>query len=235
MFIDASDIVTENDKHLRGSAWALENISLGNAATDVLRAAGYLSIDTDDDITMLRLGIRLINAAGAGGLAALSGYYQQAAGQVRDLIEVGFLLDLFRRDPKQINRWRVCDEKARRKNFSASALRDMLNALDGSSEDRRNVAYQLFSRHGTHVTPNAIILMSPNMNTMIGPFPDRDRVVALSFDLARYLAAGATYLISWLEGKDLPHDENTRHYREARVSFLRKLSTFSSRTTSPKS
>lgn len=232
MLIDAHDVIAENDKFLRASRWAMENVTLGNRAVDVLRAAAYLDLNEPDDITMLRLGVRLINAAGAAGADALSGYYQQAASQVRDIIEVGFLLDLFSRESREINRWRVTDDKSRRKNFSASELRRRLNALDGLTDDKRNQAYQLFTAHGTHVMPNAIALTSPDNNTQIGPFPDRARVVALSFDIGRYLAAAAIYLATWLETRKLPMDEKTQAFRKARAELSDFLVYFSKRTTS---
>ena len=235
MFIDASGIVAANDGYLRGSRWAMENITLGNRATDVLRAAAYLELDTPDDITMLRLGIRLINSAGAGGAAALSGYYQQAAGHVRDLIEVGFLLDLFRRDPKQINRWRVCGEKARRNNFSPFEVRKALRKLDGGTAIwDRDAAYELYSKHGTHISPDDVILMSPNMQTIVGPFADRERLLAVGFDLARYLAAGTGFLMAWLATRSPPPNDAMAAYLMAVQAYERYMHLFRERKTSPK-
>lgn len=234
MFIDASEIVAANDQYLRASRWATENITLGNRSTDVLRAAAYLKLDEPDDVTVLRLGVRLINSAGAGGAMAMAGYYQQAASQIRDLIEVGFLLDLFRRDAKQINRWRVCGEKARRSNFSPFEMRKTLRKLDGGTAVwDRDAAYDLFSKHGTHIDPDNVVLMSPDMMTIVGPFPDRDRVVALSYDLARYLSAGTGFLTRWVATKAPPTGPELTAYNAALMAYNSYTPQFAARKTAP--
>jgi hypothetical protein len=56
---------------------------------------------TEDEATMQLLGIRLFNAAASGVKLALSGYYQTAFHQARDIMETGFLLDYFRTSPEQ--------------------------------------------------------------------------------------------------------------------------------------
>lgn len=60
---------------------------------------------SEDDTTMQLLGIRLFNAAASGVKLALSGYYQTAFHQARDIMETGFLLDYFRTYPKQSAVW----------------------------------------------------------------------------------------------------------------------------------
>ncbi|TIQ61996.1 MAG: hypothetical protein E5X41_30585 [Mesorhizobium sp.] len=67
MLIDASKIIECNKELLQASSWAMENVALANAAIDVLRSSCDLKLPTDDHVTMLRLAIRLINSAGAGG------------------------------------------------------------------------------------------------------------------------------------------------------------------------
>jgi hypothetical protein len=50
--------------------------------------------ESKDELTMQLLGIRLFNAAGASIKLALSGYYQKAFGQVRDILETAFFARL---------------------------------------------------------------------------------------------------------------------------------------------
>jgi hypothetical protein len=50
---------------------------------------------SDDELTLQRLGIRLFNASAASVNLALSGYYQIAFAQLRDIVETYFLLDYF--------------------------------------------------------------------------------------------------------------------------------------------
>jgi hypothetical protein len=48
---------------------------------------------SEDELALQLLGIRLFNAAGASIKLALSGYYQKAFDQVRDVIEIAYGLD----------------------------------------------------------------------------------------------------------------------------------------------
>ncbi len=66
---------------------------------------------SEDETTMQLLGIRLFNAAASGMKLALSGYYQTAFHQARDIMETGFLLDYFRSSPEQRTVWKQSDQK----------------------------------------------------------------------------------------------------------------------------
>lgn len=200
MLIDNSAIEAANEDFVRNSPAAMCNVELCYAAVDLLRAAAELpSFSTPDDVTMLRLAVRLINDAGACGTCALGGYYQQAAAHIRDIIEVEFLLDLFRRQPKEINRWRVCGHKARQKYFKPSAIRKRLDRLDGFTNKPRDALYKLFSDVGTHANPDGFTIISPNALTQVGPFPSEKVVIALSFDLARVLGHAAWHIARWVD------------------------------------
>jgi hypothetical protein len=170
MIIDNSDVERINEGYLRASLAAMGNIDLCFRATDLLRAAAMLkSFTSDDEKTILRLGIRLINDAGACGTCAIAGYYQPAAAHIRDIIEVEFLLDLFMREPSEIARWRLCSEKERRRDFKASELRRRLDNLDGHSNKARDHAYSLFSQHATHVAPWKVQLIVSERTVGSGP------------------------------------------------------------------
>jgi hypothetical protein len=77
---------------------------------------GY-SIDhtsqSENERTAQMLGIRLFNAAASGVKLALSGYYQTAFQQARDIMETGFLLDYFRTSPEKIAVWRKSSNEAK--------------------------------------------------------------------------------------------------------------------------
>lgn len=233
MLIDSSDIHAQNDKIIRESRWCMENIEFSNKAIDVLRAASYLPLESDDDVTLLRLAIRLINSAGAAGISTLNGYYQPAASNIRDIIEVSFLLDLFSRDGSQIAKWRTADKKTRYAHFRPVAIRTTLDNLDGKSSSFRNEAYKLYSEHGTHMNASAVMLMSPNMNTIVGPFPDAERVFALSFDIARYLGAGTAYLIKSLSNCNAENNDALRSFINFSTAFLDAIEPFKSRANKP--
>lgn len=56
-----------------------------------------------------------------------NGYYQISFSLQRDLIEVQFLLDLFRTYPQKIKDWKDADDKILRKEFSPAEIRDILD------------------------------------------------------------------------------------------------------------
>jgi hypothetical protein len=75
--------------------------------------------------------IRLFNAAGASIKLALSGYYQKAFDQVRDVIETSFLVDYLSTYPAEIDEWRRADQKKRMSQFGAARIRSALDKRDG--------------------------------------------------------------------------------------------------------
>ena len=91
---------------------------------------------TVDETTAQMLGVRLFNAAGTGLKLALSGYYQTAFHQARDIMETGFLLDYFRTSPGQISVWRTSDRATRRKFFDPVKIRIALDDRDKDTEKR---------------------------------------------------------------------------------------------------
>jgi hypothetical protein len=57
--------------------------------------------ESENELTLQYLGIRLFNVAGASIKLALSGYYQNAFGQLRDMIETSFLVDYLSTYPER--------------------------------------------------------------------------------------------------------------------------------------
>ena len=68
---------------------------------------------SDDELTLQFIGIRLFNAAGAAVKLGLSGYYQKAFDQVRDILETYFLADYLTTYREKIAAWKVADKKTR--------------------------------------------------------------------------------------------------------------------------
>ena len=66
----------------------------------------------DEDMKVIQvLGMRTFNAFGASLKLALSGYSQNSALIVRDILETVFLLNLFSGDRTLIGRWRVAGDR----------------------------------------------------------------------------------------------------------------------------
>jgi hypothetical protein len=57
----------------------------------ILFFATQYDTNDEDELTLQRLGIRLFNTSACALSLALSGFYQNAALQMRDLLETGFL------------------------------------------------------------------------------------------------------------------------------------------------
>jgi hypothetical protein len=58
--------------------------------------------DSEQALITMRLAVRVFNAAGACLKLARGGYFQPAFAMVRDMLEIEFLSDLFRRDPSAL-------------------------------------------------------------------------------------------------------------------------------------
>jgi hypothetical protein len=92
---------------------------------------------SNNELTLQYLGVRLFNAAGASVKLALSGYYQKAFDQVRDLIETYFLVDYLSTYPEKIDEWKRADKQKRISHFGPGFVRNALDKRDGyTSGDR---------------------------------------------------------------------------------------------------
>jgi hypothetical protein len=102
-FSDLS-VTHKHEEKLRAESMALINadVELSRRLLVIEKAMkvifGYTIEHTsrsENEATVQLLGIRLFNAAASGMKLALSGYYQTAFQQARDIMENGFLLDYF--------------------------------------------------------------------------------------------------------------------------------------------
>ncbi|TBB44203.1 hypothetical protein ELH49_09235 [Rhizobium ruizarguesonis] len=219
MLIDESEIEALNDAALRRSGLAQRNLALASKAIDLLHAfASEQAFNKDDDVTVIRLAIRVLNDAGASGKCALAGYYQQALAHIRDIIEVAFLLDLFRRKPDQIRVWREASEKDRKRFFKPVILRETLDKLDGREDKARQEAYSFYSGFGTHVTPH-LELISPNSLTQIGPFPSEQIIVLLTYDLTKWLCAATGYAMKSLDPRRISDSGRSMALTKQKLDF----------------
>jgi len=125
---------------------------------------------TADESTMQLLGIRLFNAGASGTKLALSGYYQTAFQQARDIMETGYLLDFFRTSPHQIGVWRTADRPLRRKLFDPVKIRTALDERDGDVEKRRAKQYGELSELASHASYRGFRLTVRGGVGELGPF-----------------------------------------------------------------
>jgi hypothetical protein len=125
---------------------------------------------SDDEATIQMLGVRLFNAAASGVKLALSGYYQTAFQQARDIMETGFLLDYFRSSPEKISVWKAADRPTRRKLFEPVQIRKALDERDGDTEMRRAAEYSKLSELASHATWRGFMLTTRQGFGELGPF-----------------------------------------------------------------
>jgi len=91
------------DAHLALHLRAVEN------AMDLADLLRQVPTEDEDMKVVQALGMRTFNAFGASLKLALSGYGQNSALIMRDILETVFLLSLFRGDLTRIERWRCAD------------------------------------------------------------------------------------------------------------------------------
>ncbi|MEC8664475.1 MAG: hypothetical protein VXY16_03285 [Pseudomonadota bacterium] len=118
------------------------------------------------------LNIRAFNAFGSSLNLLLSGYHQKSAMVMRDILETLFLLDLFSTDNSAIERWRLANDKERKKEFSPIAVRMSLDKRDGLDNQKRAEAYKMLSELAAHPTMGTQYMIRPDLDEdiIMGPF-----------------------------------------------------------------
>ncbi len=142
----------------------------------------------DEDLKLVQLlGMRIFNALGASLKLALSGYSQNSALIMRDILETVFLLDLFWGDRLLIERWRLSDKAARMKAFSPLRVREALDARDGFTSRKRAEMYEMFCELAGHPTMKSAWMMRPvkEGDAVIGPFIEPTTVEAVLSEMGR--------------------------------------------------
>jgi hypothetical protein len=114
--------------------------------------------ESENELTLQYLGIRLFNAAGASVKLALSGYYQKAFHQVRDIIETSFLVDYLSTFPDKIDEWRRADKKKRIAQFGPGFIRNALDKRDRYTGGKRKEIYDLISELASHPSYSGVSL-----------------------------------------------------------------------------
>ncbi len=151
---------------------------------DVLR-----QFDTaDEDLKVIQLlGMRTFNAFGASVKLALSGYGQNSALILRDVLETVFLIDYFAGNRTLIERWRFADKKARLRDFGPVKVREALDARDGFTDKKRFAMYEMFSELAGHPTMKSAFMMRPQRDgdAVIGPFMEATTLEAVVSEMGR--------------------------------------------------
>ncbi len=131
-----------------------------------------------DATTLVDLAAHTVSCCGAGGQAALRGYWASATSELRQLVEAHQLFELFRLRPELIIEWRNIESEKRHKSFGFSEVRNKLRKAAGKDPDwDLSVPFKAFSNLGSH--PSASSLASctneEGLGKNMGPHPHSDR------------------------------------------------------------
>jgi hypothetical protein len=213
----------EHEERLRGQS--LDAIKADAALADhwTLVAEAMTAIHTfskdhicgsENELTLQYLGARLFNAAGASVKLALSGYYQKAFDQVRDLLETSFLVDYLTAYPVKFDEWRRADKKARLELFGTGVIRNALDKRDGDMSGGRKAIYGHLSEMASHPTFQGIALTAsgPSSMVQVGPFFDQKMLTVWLQELAMRPSPAALGLLRKPEGRDLNLLTIREHY-----------------------
>jgi hypothetical protein len=173
---------------------------------------------SENEATVQLLGIRLFNAAASGVKLALSGYYQTALQQARDIMESGFLLDYLRTSPEQIVAWKAADRATRRKFFDPVKIREALDERDGDTQMRRAEQYRKLSELASHVTWRGFAMTTRRGMGELGPFVEPINLKAWLHEMVLRLGPSAVMYANHFPNAD-PKLE--RFFREFGTELVR--------------
>jgi hypothetical protein len=180
---------------------------------------------SDDQLVVQLLGIRLFNSMAGAVQDLMAGYYQNAVMQLRDILEVSFLLDYFYSDKTLIAAWKGCSESDRNKQFSAFKVRTTLDERDGFTEKKRMEHYQLLCSLGAHASFQGFELLRPIVggDAHCGPyFADRALDSTLS-ELAKVAVGAADNFKMFFDLRGVPDLETQLHFMEAQSAWFEKF------------
>lgn len=125
---------------------------------------------TDNELTIQYIGVRLFNSIVSALKLLLSGYYQVSVIIQRDILETGFLLDYFLTDKSKIQGWKTSSNKDRLKKYSPAVIRQALDQRDGFKGKQREQMYKLLCEYAAHPTYPGFKMVAPKGSGEIGPF-----------------------------------------------------------------
>ena len=158
----------------------------------------------------------MFNAAAASLKLGLSGYYQKAFDQVRDILETYFLVDYLTTHPGKISEWKAADKRARVAHFGPGFVRNALDRRDGYTSGERKKVYDLISEYASHASYPGFQLITDAQNlAQVGPFFNEKNLVVWLCELATRLSHAAVILLSNSEGEDLNLLKSRAHYLDA--------------------
>lgn len=156
-------------------------------AMDLCDLFRQIVTDYEDEKAVQLLSMRVFNAFGASLKLALSGYSQNSALIMRDILETVFLVGMFRRDRTAIKRWREASSNRAKDEFRPVKVRKFLDDHDGFTTQRREKIYKMFSELAGHPSMQSMHMMRPvkGGDSVIGPFMEFSTLQAVLSEMGR--------------------------------------------------
>jgi hypothetical protein len=221
--VDESRIESTHDEMIASDGELHDYVVMIDASLDFIYKMVIAQPHKDsEDLILLRLCIRCFNSGAASLRLIRCGYWQPAFALTRDLLETLFLLDLLSWDRNEAKRWHSVSEKERRDEFHPAKVRKRLDARDGCTEGKRRKAYDRLSGYAAHPTPESFSLISPDMMTQVGPFPNEKILRAALEELVMRLTNAAA-VTSCVVKTDAPTTKSLK------MDFYTKLKHWSSK------
>ncbi|WP_018264410.1 hypothetical protein [Methylosinus sp. LW4] len=179
----------------------------------------------NDQLTIKLLGIRLFNSCAGAVQNSMSGYYQNAVMQLRDILEITFLLDYFRLEKALISEWRSCSESERNKRFSAFKVRTTLDDRDGFTTRKRMEHYQLLCNLGAHASFQGFELLRPNAggDAQCGPYFADRAIDATISEMAKVSVGAAGIFMTFFDMRNLSDYETKLQFMEAQSAWFERF------------
>jgi len=118
------------------------------------------------------LSIRTFNGFAASIKLALSGYSQNGALLMRDILETVFLTDMFNKDRTTIKQWREANSAKEKDKFRPIKVHKFLDAHDSFTGEKRAATYKMFCELAGHPSMHSIHMLRPQVggDAVGGPF-----------------------------------------------------------------
>lgn len=196
---------------------------LMEAAMNVVTVFTRQPISSVDDEAIKLLSLRTFNMLASAQGLVLCGYAQNVAILGRDLLETVFLMDLFKRDPPAIQRWREAHTASQKAEFNPASVRKSLDLKDGFAEANRGKLYKAFCELAVHPTPRAAqMLRAGNGLAHGGPFYNANGERAVIAELGRLALQVGERAISFLQLDEASADA-VIHFGETRTEWAHQF------------
>jgi uncharacterized protein YlaN (UPF0358 family) len=201
------------------------HLEIVQQAMDLANTLRQLPTD-DEDLKVIQLfGMRMFNAFGSSFKLAMSGYSQNSALIMRDILETIFLLDMFRSDRGLISQWRLTDDGKQNRKFRPVHVRTFLDKRDGYVKMKRAERYKVFSELAGHPTMKSDYMLrhQKDGDAFIGPFVKDHMLQAVLTEMGTLAIEASEYLDAFFPESWESVKSARSHYLLQRKRWFKKF------------